>query len=133
MRFAHIENTAKDAIRHWQSTTDQAPKKIKVDPAVNEAEDKLRLVRQLKQRDQSISVLRKLLTEKTEAMAARGEEAKAGPPPSSSPAQLPQYEGLSLLRLRQLDKARDATISWVLKRIDAAEVKAGKERSGENT
>ena len=133
MRFTHIENTAKDAIGQWQSTTDQAPKKAKVDSSVNEAEEKLRLVRQLKQRDQSISVLRKLLSEKTEAMAAAGGESKAGPPSSSSPAQLPQYEGLPLFKLRQLDKARDATISWILKQIDAAEVKTSTDGPAEHT
>lgn len=100
---------------------------------MDEADDKLRLVRQLKQRDQSILVLRKLLAEKTEATATTGEGDASKPAASSSPAQQPQYEAVPLLRLRQLDKARDATISWILKQIDAAEVKTSTGAPAERT
>ena len=92
-----------------------------------------RLIGVLGRRDQSILVLRGLVAEK-ERQVKEGQAEKAGGeemnprgaiPESSvipSPAkQVVHYDSFPILRLRTLEKARDATLAFLLKRIDAAE------------
>jgi hypothetical protein len=102
------------------------------------AAERARLARQLAERDNSIVVLRGLLAEKTAkhqsdvlqdgagAVASQGTPVQAttatGTSSSqSSPAKKMDYSEMPLQRLRQLDKARDATIAFILKQIDKAE------------
>lgn len=122
IRFTHIENVAKEAVAAWkESTGETSAKKQKVEPTpVDEVAERKRLTKQLTDRDQSIVVLRQLLAEKQAPAEGKGKEASQ---PSSSPAQPINYGEMPILRLRQLDKARDATIAWILKQIDQAEAK----------
>jgi hypothetical protein len=102
------------------------------------AAERARLARQLAERDNSIVVLRWLLAEKTAkhqpdvlqdgagAVASQGTPVQATTATStsgsqSSPAKKMDYREMPLQRLRQLDKARDATIAFILKQIDKAE------------
>ncbi|KAK5212733.1 hypothetical protein LTR41_001680 [Exophiala xenobiotica] len=104
------------------------------------AAERARLARQLAERDNSIIVLRGLLAEKTAkhqpdvlqdgagagAVASQGTPVQATTASStsssqSSPAKKMEYSEMPLQRLRQLDKARDATIAFILKQIDKAE------------
>jgi hypothetical protein len=104
------------------------------------AAERARLARQLAERDNSIVVLRGLLAEKTakhqpdvlQDGAGAGAVASQGTPvqattatgtssSQSSPAKKMDYSEMPLQRLRQLDKARDATIAFILKQIDKAE------------
>lgn len=122
-RFTHIENAAREAIQLWKDSVEQIAKRRKVE--VDESKERLRLVQSLEQRDQSITVLRQLLAEKS----AKQSHAESSPnttssPTVSSPLKGPDYGSMPLSRLRQLDKARDATITWILKQIDAAETTA---------
>lgn len=124
VRFTHIENAAKQAIaRSRGSTDDQVSKRPKLGVSQDDDEsEKRRLIKQLQARDQSILTLRQLLADKqssSESMNKAGETASAKPCPRSMP--LPDYATMSLERLKQLDKARDATIAWILKQIDSAE------------
>jgi len=139
VRFTHIENVAKDAIAKWRASTDHGDagqgdsKRRRVadsTPQMDEEEERVRLVKQLTERDHSICVLRELLAEKTQAGQAdgpkegQGQTENLGGSPSSpvSPTVTKiDYNTMPLQRLKQLEKARDATISWILKRIDAAE------------
>jgi putative IMPACT (imprinted ancient) family translation regulator len=106
VRFTHIEECAKEAILKWK--TEQTVKKQKVD---DEAKQKT-LVNNLQKRDYNIFALRKLLAEKK----AKLEKAQ----PVSPTAQKPQaYEKMSLEALARVSKARDATIDFILKQIDA--------------
>lgn len=113
VRFAHIEGCAKEAINLARAgaITDQVPvaaKRQKVGGALDEAKRKADLIKVLSQRDESITVLRGLLAEK---QGREKSEARAAP----------DYGKMGLAVLEKLDKARDATIAWVLKELDKAE------------
>ncbi|EXJ77627.1 hypothetical protein A1O3_09855 [Capronia epimyces CBS 606.96] len=162
VRFTHMENVAKEAIAKWKSQTqaqapwgttgttstalsishnDRADKRQKAAGAEgtgivqqqqqNEAE-RLRLAKQLLDRDNSIVVLRGLLAEKTAAASASTSKQDAPLPldqsqsqkteTASSPAKkVIDYTEMPLQRLRQLDKARDATLAFILKQLDKAD------------
>lgn len=130
-RFEHIVDVAKEAIRKWKASTGDgaAAKKVKVEATVEltpeqEAEQKERLVKQLKDRDGSIKVLRDLLAEKQAALSQPVDDAAAVRPPQGSqtkPTNGPNYAVMPLKTLRQLEKARDTTIAWILKQIDTIE------------
>jgi len=142
MRFTHMEESARAAVRAWQDhVAGERTKKRKVE---DEALEKENLVKVLAARDQSIAVLRALATEKEQKVkdmaTAENDKMKAmngaveaplivdatanAPPPKkqttpSAPAI--NYESMPVDRLRSLEKARDATLAFLLKRIDKAE------------
>jgi hypothetical protein len=113
IRFTHIENTAKEAIWRWKAVEgeiagQQAAKKQKVE----EEAARERLEDNLRQRDYSIFILRGLLADKT----AKLNGAEATPPtPQKGP---PDYSKMTMDGLKKMDKARDATIAFILKQID---------------
>jgi len=114
------------------------------------------LAKALAARDQSIIVLRTLATEK-EKLAKEAVEKKTDntgdlndkaiivdatrnktpSPPRNNPGVQPagpDYDAMSVERLRALDKARDATLAFLLKRIDKAEsalAKIAREKASE--
>lgn len=107
VRFTYIEKCAREAIQNWQNT-DKDSKKRK--SAQKERAD---LENSLKERDQSIVVLRQLLAEKS------SQAEKAAKAPKS---ELPiEYAKMDMATLKRLEKARDGTITWLLKAIDKAE------------
>jgi putative IMPACT (imprinted ancient) family translation regulator len=145
-RFAHIENCATEAVRQWLDHVgeQQAMKRRIEDDKV----EKEKLVKALAARDQSIVVLRTLATEKEkmakEAVERKPDDAgdingkaiivdatrdKTPSPPRSTPGVKPEgpdYDAMSVERLRALDKARDATLAFLLKRINKAESELAK-------
>lgn len=132
VRFDHIEECAKEAVQKWKdSVVAEQSKKRKVE------EDAIlhkKLVAVLTERDQSVAVLRSLAQEKEEKLKkamAKGGDKDAEPTKtvvSSSqqsttdgkPAM--DYGSMTLDRLKALEKARDATLAFLLKRIDKAEL-----------
>ena len=122
VRFMHTENAAREAIMVWRNSVEDSAKKQKIETDANAKE---RLVRDLEERDQSITTLRQLLAEKSasQPQVETSTDTKSAAL-TSSPATAPDYVSMPLPRLRQLDKARDATIAWILKQIDTAEAKA---------
>lgn len=145
VRFAHIENCASEAVRQWVSSVgEQQAKKRKMEEEVVEKD---RLVKALAKRDQSIGVLRALATEKeklAKEAAEREDSATTAksqaivfdatrdtvpPSPRKEPSSQTggiDYDSMSVERLRALDKARDATLAFLLKRIDKAELELKK-------
>ncbi|KAK6353791.1 hypothetical protein TWF730_008217 [Orbilia blumenaviensis] len=135
VRFQHIENVAKEAIRAFLADKDSAAataavggesaKKAKVSEKEQEEEDeklKTELVEELKNRDGSIVVLRNLLDDKMGKKKDDEEKTDAGEGTSQPKVtKAVDYESMPLVRLRQLDKARDNTISFLLKKIDEVE------------
>ena len=119
VRFDHIKNSARDAIMQWSQDRERSAKKAKVREDESERE---RLVQTLPERDQSIIVLRDLLTEKNR-------QSSSAPGSQNSPAKTPDYSTLPLATLQKLEQVRDATIGWILKQIEKAE-KAQAEKSG---
>lgn len=111
VRFDHLKNCAHDAILQWTQDRERSAKKAKV--REDEAE-KERLIRTLPERDQSITVLRDLLTGKSQQASS----ALSG---KSTPAKTPDYSTLPLATLEKLEHVRDATIGWILKQIEKAE------------
>ncbi|KAF1950743.1 hypothetical protein CC80DRAFT_426253 [Byssothecium circinans] len=116
IRFTHMEDCAKQAIWNYKSTIESlaqetAAKKQKLEEETKrkELEDNLR------ERDLNIFVLRKLLADKK---AKLNDEEPAPPTPQKPP---PDYGEMSLEALGRVDKARDATIAFILKQIDKVE------------
>jgi len=113
IRFTHIESSAKAAISAWKAADavaqrETTSKKIKADEDFRRSE----LINNLQERDYNIFALRKLLGEK-KAKLSDGE-----PAPSLTPAKPVDYASMSMEALARVDKARDATIAFVLKQID---------------
>jgi hypothetical protein len=119
VRFAHIENCAREAIGKWiVESREEANKKRRVEA---DKEEKKRLVRELAERDSSIGVLRGLLAEKSGEKLASSQTSTTDAA-SRSPTKTIDYSKMPLEALRRLDKARDATIAWLLREIDKAEL-----------
>jgi hypothetical protein len=113
VRFTHIENTAKEAIWKWKVadaaiTHQQAAKRQKVERETrrNQLEENLR------ERDLNIFVLRGLLADKKARL--NGTE----PAPPTPQKGLPDYSKMTMEALQRVDRARDATIAFILKQID---------------
>ncbi|KAL8865186.1 MAG: hypothetical protein Q9174_007025, partial [Haloplaca sp. 1 TL-2023] len=122
VRFDHIKNAARDAILQFTNVTQssQSVKKAKLEED-QEATRRDELIRILPERDQSIKVLRGLLAEK-QSSSSQG---------ATSPAKVPDYATLPLRALENLERARDATIGWVLKQIEKAEAYEAKAEAAE--
>lgn len=124
-RFAHIENVAREAVREWRRAVVAAEgEKRQVEQqrqAARGAERKEELVRVLGERDASIEVLRGLLAEK-KGVAGKveggGGEGVAAP---ATPRKQMDYGKMPVQVLEKLEKARDATIAFILKELDAIE------------
>jgi len=77
-------------------------------------------------------VLRELLAEKKAVLSPSGEQVIAtqtSASPQSKTVTGPNYSVMPLQTLRQLEKARDTTISWILKQIEEAETTNAKKGS----
>jgi hypothetical protein len=135
VRFAHIENVASQAIERWRkgAATDSnggGAKRAKLEvetPPVDDEVERARLAKILGDRDQSITVLRELLADKTKKAAASLASGPSQPPASSasttttSRAKKLDYTEMPVARLKQLEKAKDASIAFILKQIDKVE------------
>lgn len=111
-RFTHIESCAREAIWNWKVAHLAAQKEQVTKKQIVEDEEKQKeFIKDLRERDHNIMVLRKLLAEK---QAKLNDEEPAPPTPQKPPA----YETMSLEALRRIDKARDATVAFILKQID---------------
>jgi hypothetical protein len=116
IRFTHIENCAKQAIRKWKEV-DEAVKREHASKKQRLEEEATRkeLEENLQERDLNIFVLRGLLADKK----AKLEKTESTPlTPSKG---LPDYGKMSMEALKRVDKARDATIAFILKQIDKIE------------
>lgn len=116
IRFTHIETCAKQAIWSWKTTDDaikkeHAAKKQKMEEETTKTE----LEENLRERDLNIFVLRGLLAEKK----AKLDGVEAAPLTPSKGLQ--NYSKMSMEALKRVDKARDATIAFILKQIDKVE------------
>lgn len=156
IRFTHIEDVAKQAIRRWQrrDTGGVGVKRQRVDTALNSEsstishaattmrpEDIQRkreaIIAELQQRDHSITILRDLLDQKKAKAAEQLDipPQSSSNPPSSSPSKTPDFSAMTLIRLQALEKARDASIEFLLKEINKAEEEekriAAEEKAGE--
>lgn len=120
VRFTHIETCAVNAVKSWKE--EQAVKKRKVEQDKLDEEDKMVLPEMLEERDKSIGVLRKLLEQKkTRNVKGAVQDAQdvAAPPPT--PSKKMEYAAMPVESLRKLESARDRTIAFLLKQIDAQE------------
>ncbi|KAL6709714.1 hypothetical protein ACN47E_001142 [Coniothyrium glycines] len=127
VRFTHIENCAKAAIWKWKvaegmprggestaTTTTDSLKKQKVGDGGDGGDDegeKQEMINALRERDANIAVLRRLLAEKKARLDG---EVVAPPTPQKGQA----YEKMGLVALKRVDKARDATVAFILKQIN---------------
>lgn len=149
VRFNHIEHVATDAIQKWQRRGADhgiSTKRRRIDiesagyaelalqgnsqpnPAsTTRPEDVQRtrdaLIADLQERDNSITVLRKLLEQKKMELPKDSVIPKAASrnPPLASPDKKPDYSTMALGRLKALEKARDASIGFLLKEIAKVE------------
>jgi hypothetical protein len=81
------------------------------------------IIAELQQRNHSITVLRDLLEQKRAKVAEYlGSPPQSSPKPqSASPTKTPDYSSMTVVRLQALEKARDASIEFLLKAINKAE------------
>lgn len=112
IRFTHIENCAKEAIWKWKVADteikkEQATKKQRIDEETKRKD----LVKNLQERDYNIFALRKLLSQKKATL----QDEEPAPP---TPQKMQDYGKMSMDALLRVDKARDATIAFILKQID---------------
>ena len=123
IRFTHIESCAREAILQSRKGTniDNGPveKRQKLQDE-DEAARGVKLQQVLQQRDQSISVLRGLLAEKSNSISKNEKTA-------TTPAKQMEYCKMPLGALVKLEKARDATIGFLLEQISKAEAASASE------
>ncbi|KAF2280927.1 uncharacterized protein EI97DRAFT_13979 [Westerdykella ornata] len=113
IRFTHIESVAKEAIWNFKVADAEAKKELEAKKQkMDEEAARKELEENLRERDLNIFVLRGLLAEKN-AKLNGGE--RVPPTPQKAP---PDYGKMSLEALKRVDKARDATIAFILKEID---------------
>lgn len=123
VRFNHIENCAKDAISQYlNSRTGSGPSLSQPAKRTKTEEDagrKSALVKVLEQRDQSIDALRQhdLLKSKS----ASGSAPSTASTSSQTSPKKPNYQTMGVEQLARLEKARDASIQWLLRQINEAE------------
>ncbi|EPS42872.1 hypothetical protein H072_3157 [Dactylellina haptotyla CBS 200.50] len=131
VRFQHIETTAKEAIRAYladkgeetSSQVGESAKKTKISEE-DESKKKEDLAEELKNRDESIVVLRALLDEKMgKGKQTDPESSQSQSEKTAMKAKEIDYTAMPLDRLKQIDKARDNTIAFLLKKIDEMEAK----------
>ncbi|KAL8770166.1 MAG: hypothetical protein Q9209_004008 [Squamulea sp. 1 TL-2023] len=115
VRFHHIKNCAREAISKYLNSNERQAKKLRA--SAEEIKRKDDLIRILLARDQSISVLRGLLAEKQSVPSPSPKEET----PKPSPTKVPEYAQLPLRMLENLERARDATIGWILAQIETIE------------
>lgn len=111
VRFEHIKDCARDAIKQYLEEEERKAKRVKFEEDEKRRQE---LIRVLPDRDRSIAVLRDLLAEKQQTDSSQKGE-------KSAPAKVPEYARLPLPTLASLERARDATIGWILKQIETAE------------
>ena len=129
VRFVHIENCAKAAIGKWTSNTivhrtnQERHCSVKRRPisAEDDERERARLTRVLAKRDHSIDVLRELLAAKQRLAVSESSAEKALTAPEKKYVQPPVYNGMPVQTLRKLEISKDATIAWVLRKIDEVE------------
>lgn len=149
VRFQHIEDCAREAVGKWREEMQEIERAKKRKLVVEDEEkSRQRLIGVLEERDRSIVVLRALLAEKQIERTKAADFVQAGtsssnnfPPtaqahdsgsPTARPAPPPNYSAMNLQTLQRLEKARDSTISWILKEIDKVEQEQRMDASVEN-
>jgi hypothetical protein len=120
VRFTHMETCARNAIKAWRDEVGNKRRKIEEEERRKEMdeEDTLRLPGVLAERDRSIAVLRTLLSSKTKKVSEGTVTA--------SPSKVMDYSNMPLDSMRRLEGAKDKSIAFLLKNIDAEEAKAKK-------
>lgn len=111
VRFDHIRNCASEAIAKWRAESERPAKQIKLQ---DDNQKRASLMAVLKERDQSITVLRNLLTQKKSKASGSQSDGKPN-------VKGPDYGKLPLAALGKLEQVRDATIGWILKEIERIE------------
>ncbi|KAF1991992.1 ribosomal protein S5 domain 2-like protein [Aulographum hederae CBS 113979] len=138
VRFRWVEEVGREAVGKFLEGEVREGKRVKVEEGregegkrkVDEERVKERLVKELKGRDENITVLRALLGEKSRALKGEDEPEKKGDETPSTPKKEIDYEKMSLPQLRGLDRARDATVTFILKQIDQVERKLKEREAG---
>ena len=136
-RFLHMENVAKEAISLYHAERDGpgcdingvAEKKVKMDDKVEQQKNE-ELALELERRDASIVVLRGLLAEKKGVLDSSQTTTPSQTTTAGivSPSRKVDYRTMPLQALNRLDKARDGTISWLLKEIEKVEKQIDEEQ-----
>lgn len=131
VRFAHIENCARDAIRRSKTGQDDKSggKRQRIGQQQPQVRDRKELEQILAERDESVKIIRELLAEKLAEGTAKEDDDDTGAVVQASPAKVPDYTKMPIAALERLEKARDATLAWLLQEIDKAEANAELKKS----
>ncbi|EUC44542.1 hypothetical protein COCMIDRAFT_97994 [Bipolaris oryzae ATCC 44560] len=121
IRFTHIETSAKEAIRKAKvagASSSDIQGKVQEEEEQEEETRRKELISNLQERDYNIFALRKLLSEKKARLQGEGRVELP------TPQKLMDYDRMGMEALGRVDKARDATIAFILKQIDKIEDEA---------
>ena len=127
VRFEHIERCAREAIagaKAGSTINEPAAKRAKLEASDDDEHVRQRLIQTLGDRDESVRVLRGLLVDKQGVLALLryGMDDDRLQSKQGSPVKVQgSYEGMGAARLRTLEKARDATLAWILGQIEGVE------------
>ena len=121
VRFDHIKACAREAIIQFIDEEREKVKKVKIAGESRRRREDLQRI--LPERDRSVSVLRDLLAEKQGTTSSQAVD-------KQSPAKVLDYAALPLATLENLERARDATIGWILKQIERVEAAQGQPSDG---
>ncbi|KAF2810126.1 uncharacterized protein BDZ99DRAFT_359413, partial [Mytilinidion resinicola] len=117
IRFTHMETVAKQAVQKWLDAVEEGKqaearkrKKVEDEAALQELRDRLRF------RDQNIATMRQLLADKTAFLA----DTDPVPP---TPSKLPDYDTMEKPGLDRIAKARDASIAFILSKLEDVDEK----------
>lgn len=131
MRFQHIEDATRSAITTWRGTLSTIPTTNDVktvndgktdEQKRDEAAERKTLLVELAFRDESIVSLRGLLEQKKQALQGLGNGSCSKDVQTGLVKEIKvDYTTYTLERLRGLDRARDGTITFLLKQIESVE------------
>lgn len=141
-RFTHIENCAREAIGKWKMSFAASEgrgggggeghhhvgqkRRVQVDEQKRPG-----LLRVLEERDHSILALRGLLRQKSEVSAQEvGRNTAGARGEIGTPDKAVNYSAMPLPTLERLEKAKDATISWILREIEKVEEEHQQQKAG---
>jgi len=131
VRFQHIEDATRSAITTWRGTLSTIPTTNDVktvndgktdEQKRDEAAERKTLLVELAFRDESIVSLRGLLEQKKQALQGLGNGSCSKDVQTGLVKEIKvDYTTYTLERLRGLDRARDGTITFLLKQIESVE------------
>jgi putative IMPACT (imprinted ancient) family translation regulator len=133
-RFKHISKCAEEAIESWRGHQQKEEAKEEAKrQKVDDAGERERLLGMLEEKDSLISDLRPLVVMKEQELKAgkpeNSDSAPASPVASQTPVRPLDYSKMPLKSLRSLERSRDASLQFLLKRLDKVDAELAADKA----